>query len=694
MIRFAVLVLVSLIGATPALAQDSYRFGLALVAWVYSIDAKPDWRARAENLGLDDAPRSVTIGRLAISAEAGGLELEVRDITLDGYSAQSEGGFTAAAIRIGGITVKNAETDIEVSDADLKEIVVPALAGFSFDRREPFTSLLPALAALAGTQSASGTIGEIALVERFQKVENRISYRNVAYASLADGKLETVRAAPLKVESPSRNPLVDMTVSRAEARGIDLDAFLEVYDPARYSAGGEPQWRTAVARSDYGEITLNGPGMTMRIAGAEVENLSVRQPPEAFAPLANASLSDTAIKPELMTAFRTRHLADLIDAYRVGKLAFSDVTLNAAGIDELSLKRLFLSDASSERIGEIAVEGFVGAVPGQGGIAFQRFALGNILPPPTDRLIAAVDQSSRGIDVDFSALAPEVGFIEAEGVNFQAMDFAGATLAKLRIDASDYIGQVPAKSAVRIEGLDIPVAQVLPARVGGIITSLGYERIDADLAFDLAWNEADESFRLEEFNLDIADLGRTTADLVLTGVSRDMLEAANASALLAGSQFDRAKLTFEDKSLVDRSLSMRADLLKVPVDRLKQQLAGALPLMLAFVGNPETVKQIVPVLQTFIKTPGTLTVEAKPDEPVAVADIAGAVRTRPQSLPGLLSLTLSGTPGKGGEAPADAPKAGDPSATPPVEAPIRKSLSPESRPDTTGSTKPTPAGQP
>ena len=422
--------------------------------------------------------------------------------------------------------------------------------------------------------------------------------------------------------------------------------------------------------------------MVMRIAGTEIEDFRVRQPPEAFAPLANASLTDTDVSPELMTAFRTRYLADLLGAYGVGKFILTDLTFTASGIDELSLKRFLLSDASNDRIGEIALEGFVGAVPGQGGIAFQRFAVGDIVPPPTDQLLAAIDQSGRGMDVDFSALAPKVGFLEAAGLNFQALDFPGATLAKLRIDSSDYVGQIPTKSSVRIEGLDMPVAQVLPARASGIITSLGYERLDADLAFDLTWNEADESFKLGAFNLDIEDFGKTTADILITGVTREMIGAADPSSLLAGLKFDGASLTFEDKSLVDRSLSMRADLLKVPVDRLKQQLAGALPLMLAFVGNPETVKQIVPVLQTFIKTPGTLTVEAKPAAPVALSEIESALKTRPQGLPGLLSITLSGTPGAGVETPADAPKAGEPAA------PLRKTLAPENRPDKTGSTKP------
>jgi hypothetical protein len=680
MIRSAVLVALTLLGATPASAQDSYQLGLALVAWVYSVDATPEWKARMEGLGLDEATHSATIAKLTVSADAGGMDVEATIITLDDYRVRAVGGFAATALRIGSITVKNAETDIVLSDVDLKEIVVPALAGFSFQRREPFTSMLPVLSAIARSRSASGSIGEIALIERFQNVESRISYRDIAYTGVADGKIESVRAAPLTVESPSPNPLVDMTVSRAEARGIDLDAFLEVYDPARYSAAGERPWRTAVARTDYGDITINAPGMVMRIAGAEVENFALRQPPEAFAPLANASLTDTEISPELMTAFRTRYLADLLGAYGVGKLAFNEVTFTASGIDELSLKRFLLSEASSERIGEIALEGFLGAVPGQGGIAFQRFAVGDIVPPPTDQLLAAIDQSGRGMDVDFSALAPKIGFLEADGFNFQALDFPGATLAKLRIDSSDYVGQVPTKSSVRIEGLDIPVAQVLPPRASGIIASLGYERLDADLAFDLAWNEADESFKLDDFDLDIEDFGKTTADILLSGVTREMLEAADPATLLAGLKFDGASLTFEDKSLVDRSLSMRADLLKVPVDRLKQQLAGALPLMLAFVGNPEAVKQIVPVLQTFIKTPGTLTVEAKPAAPVALSEIESAVKTRPQSLPGLLSITLSGTPGAGAETPA--------------ETPMRKTLAPESRPDKTGSTKPIPAERP
>ncbi len=682
------LLAVLMLGVTPAAAQSD-QLGLALIAWVQSIDATANWQARLDGLTLNEGTRSATVGTLTIAAEAGGMTVELKGITLDDYAELAGGGFTARALKVDRATVKNAETDIAISNVEFEEIAVPALAGLAFQRREPFTSMLPVLAAVAKSKSARGSVGEIAIVERFQGVESRITYRNITFTGVVDGRIESVRAAPLTVESPSPNPLVDMTIAIAEARGIDLDAFLAVYDPARYAGAGDRQWRTAVAHTSYSDITLNAPGLGMRVAGAVVENFSLRQPSEPFAPLADASLTDTDVSPELMAAFQARYLADLLSAYGIGKFIFTDVSFTAQGVDELTLDRFLLSETSSDRIGEIAIEGFVGAIPGQGGIAIGRLAFGGIVPPATEKLIAASEQSARGMDVDFSALAPQIDFFEASGINLQAVDFPGATLAKMRIDTKDYVGSVPTSTAVRIEGLDIPVAQLLPGRASGIITSLGYERLDADLAFDLAWNETDDTFKLDGFDLDIDDFGRTTADIVLTGLTREMLESADPADLLGGLGFDSASLTFEDKSLVDRSLSMRADLLKVPLDRLKQQLAGALPLMLAFVGNPDTVQKIVPALQTFIKTPGTLTIDAKPSDPVPVSTIEAAIKTRPQSLPGLLSITLSGTPGAGGEA----PKAVEPES-PPTEAPMRKTLAPEVRPDTTGSTKPIPAERP
>jgi hypothetical protein len=67
--------------------------------------------------------------------------------------------------------------------------------------------------------------------------------------------------------------------------------------------------------------------------------------------------------------------------------------------------------------------------------------------------------------------------------------------------------------------------------------------------------------------------------------------------------------------------------------------------MWGVVGHQPT--PIAPVLLLYKIPPGPLTIAAPPPTPVPVADIESAVRTRPQSLPGLLAISVSGAAGSG-----------------------------------------------
>jgi hypothetical protein len=687
---------VTLFGATAGTASFAATpLALSVVAWVQSVDASPDWVARMRGLSVDEAGSGLTIGSLVIAAENGGIGLEIDDAVLTGYREGSDGGFVASSLRIAKATVKTPGMEVVLDASKFDGIGVPSLASIVYDKSKPFTSLIGVYSAIAKMYLAGGHVDNITFLEKFEDVTSKITYDDVVVGPLDDARIESLSAGPLKVESPAPNPLVELTVGRAQATGIDIDAILQVYDPLRYIAGtGDGIWHRAIGNVAYSDIALTLPGTGLTLGSVSVDDFKVRQPPESFAPLLDAMSGDSHISPAAMDTLSSRYLAGLLSAYGVGRFAIDGVDLRAVGIDQLAFNRFSLSNASSDGFSEMAIEGFVGAIAGQGAVAVDRFALGDVIAPPPEKLIAAFDELQRGADVDVSALGAKLGSLEAGGIDIQAIDFPGASLGDLRADFGNYVGSVPTEIAVRLDNLDVATSSLHPDRARNLIASLGYDRVRANANFNIDWHESDGTLSLDDFHLNIEDFGNTTANIVLAGLTRAAIEKSDRpSDFLGDLLFDRASVTFEDKSVVERSLSMRAELLKVPLDRLKQQLAGALPLMLAFLGNPEKVKEIVPVLQNFIKTPGTLTIKAEPEPPVPVAAIEDAARSRPQSLPGMLGITITGEPGASGGAAPDGAVSENGGSTegPPT---IRKTIEPENRTGTTGSTGPTPAAPP
>ena len=110
--------------------------------------------------------------------------------------------------------------------------------------------------------------------------------------------------------------------------------------------------------------------------------------------------------------------------------------------------------------------------------------------------------------------------------------------------------------------------------------------------------------------------------------------------------------TFEDQSLVGRAIAGQAARLKVDPDKFREQFARGLPFMLSFLGNRDFQKKITPILQAFIRAPGSITVMTAPTAPIAVSAIMTAIKASPFSLPNLLALTVSSATA----APADAPR--------------------------------------
>lgn len=628
---------------TPAFAGDN--IGLTMIAFVHAIDASPDWSAEIGGLSVDEASATVTIGSLVVAAERGGLVVNIKDATLRGFAEPGNGGFSAETLEIGRGSVAIAGTRIALSDMRISDVSVPAPAALAYDPWKPFTSLIGAYSAIAKSRSSGGKIAEIGIHETSQGQKSLITYRNVSFGALADGKLDRVSAGPLSLASPATDPLAELSVGHAEAQGIDLDAFLHVCDPLRYVAGiGDEKWQKAAERARYGDIALKMPGVQLTIGAIAMEGLELRQPAESFAPLIDATTSARKLTPLTMKMLRSQFLGELLSAFGVARFAADDIAIAATGIDQLTLGAIELTDASSEGFGEVAIQDFVAAIAGQGAVQVGRLALGKLVPPPFEAFDEAFNVAQNGGDVDISSLVPRLGSVEAAAIHMQAIDFPGLVLGKLHAAFDNHVGSVPTAIAVGVDDLDIAAASLPNASLRSLISGLGYDRIGVDANLSLNWREADGTVSLDEFELDIADFGNTTADLLLAGLTREAIEKGD-DAVLDDLRFERARVTFEDRSVVDRSLSMRADLLSIPLDRLKQQLSGALPLMLAVLG--EQAKTIVPVLQEFIKTPGTLIIEAVPESPVPVADIESAIRTRPQSLPGLLAISVSAAPGGG-----------------------------------------------
>ena len=644
-----------------------------LKSWIASIDAAPEWRATYSSLSSDPAGSRTTIYGVSVTSVSPGFSLAFDSVAVTGFVPSAEGTFAATEVRLDGGEIGAGFVTIGIANAAFRNFVLPSGGGFSWDRAQPFAAMIKALAPLAKAKMTTGRIGSLVVTEEIEGVTSRASYGQIVIEGWADGKIASIKAGPLKTETPAEEPLTAIAVATAESRDIDLDAMLALYDPERYVGGvGDLVWRTTVGKATYRDIVAAIPGVGLTIAEASIADFKVRQPKGGIGILLRIDAPGAGVPADDPAAAASA--LGLLSAYGVGKFDMRDLEVRAIGIDRMRMGRLSLTDFSSDKIGEFAIDDLESAVGGQGSVTIGHLAFGGLVLPPFESVMAAVKAENAGDDVDVSAILPTIGFVEAADVDIALAALPRTMLTRFRVDLDNYVGQVPTSIALDLAGADVPTDLIAYHRARRLLEDFGYDRALIDAGLTMDWDEAGE-IAVKNYRLAIKDVGAVSGDAILTGLRPSEAADLAQDAALERLSLVRGSLTVTDDSIVGRGLAAQAARLKADPAKFREQFATGLPFMLTFLGDMNLQKQLAPVLQAFVRTTGgSITAMAGPASPVPLSLIAAAGETAPFTLLKMLSVSFSGV---AGEPPPPSPIAVPAPAAPAAATPtIRTTIEP------------------
>ena len=334
--------------------------------------------------------------------------------------------------------------------------------------------------------------------------------------------------------------------------------------------------------------------------------------------------------------------------------------------DKLHLGGLSFADLSTDAIGAFAIDDMEAAGAGQGSVTIGRIGFGGLALPPIETLKAAVAAYEAGGDIDTSSLIPPLSFVEAAGIDVAIATLPAVQLGRLRVDLGQYVGKVPTTIAADLAGADFPASMVPSDRARGLLGTFGYDRVRLDGGAKIDWS-ASGDIAVKDFRLAMKDVGGLSGDADLAGLTpaeaEHMSDPATALDKLTLKRAAIALPTHE--SVVGRWIGAQAEAAsRADPVKFREQFANGLPFMLTFLGDRALQAQLAPVLQTFVKTGGSITATVAPSAPLALSALALAAQTSPFSLFGLLAATITGTAGTA------------PAPTPPPANDIRKSIEP------------------
>ncbi len=637
-----------------------------------AIGGSADWTAGYRSLSYDAATDTAVISGLQLATRRGDLKVEFETISIVGYAPAAGGGFTAKAIKADGGAVDAGAVKAALVDISFEDVGVPALKGGAFDPEKPFSSMISMYSGVIRSTMGHGHVGSLSLVETIEGITSRVSYENFDISDFHDGKTATVSAGPLKLESPSPDGLVDITIGSVAGSDIDAGAMMRAYDPSTYGPGGigDMIWHQTLGHAAYKDITMQVPGVQLAIGEFSMDGLKVRQPTHSFAPLLDFAMAHPGMSQQEMADAAREEAVDLLSSIAMGRFAVSGIKVQASGVTQFDLGDVSLSDFSIEGLGEFAIDGLVAAVEGQGAVKIGRFAFGGIKFPDIELLRTAskAGLGSGNTDVPFdpATLAPKLGFLEASGIDIQTTDVPHIGLDRMRVDLGGYVGYLPTRVSSTIVGLDVPLDS-LDRSARETFKRLGYDRVSLDYDLKLGWDEPKQQLDIDNIRIRAANVGGMTASAVIGGLTREMVEHPDSPDGAQDLSLVSGKMTLNDESIVGKGLGLLAEKLKVPQDKFRQQFADALPFLLSLsalndptlmtmIRQSGLLKKLAPALKTFIAEPsGSLTLTVAPTQPVKLVDVLDAAQKAPENLIGLLNLSFSAEAGK--PAPDEKPQA-------------------------------------
>lgn len=612
--------------------------------FVSAIDASPEYRASFETLSSAPGTGATLMRGLSIESTAPGLSVAIDTIEVVGFSG-SGGSFAADALRIDGARVTATEyVTLEMASAEFRDFVLPANEGFVWDDAQPYLSVIRLLTPLTGIEMSSGRIASVAMLQRVDDVESRVSYEQVNIDGWAGGRIASISAGPIRSQTPDRDQLMAMSIASAHSRDIDLNVVFHVFDPDNYPNGtGDRVWHQVLAKTVYRDWIMAVPGVTVTMKEASLDNVRLRQPAGGIG---------------ILTEFGTREFGDLEDepeaagrffevltSYGFDSFTMTGLAVNAPGLTEFSVAGISFNDISSDLLGEFALDRLALSVPEQGTATVRRFAFGDIVPPSIEAIIAAIVAEEEGEEVDFAAVSPTFGFIDIAGVDVEIAGTPRTTLERFRLDLRDYVGPVPTTVGLDLidANLDLDLIEDPDARE--MLAALGYDRAIVDVELRARWTDAGR-IAVDSFKFAMENLASVSGDFEIVAVPPTDYMALADEAVLEEFEFVKGSITAKDDSIVGRGLAMQAAQLGVDPEAFREQFAMGLPFMLAFLGDPQLQMELAPVLQQFIKVGGgSLTMVASPPAPQNIMMLAMIGMDSPFELVKALRLTFSGIPG-------------------------------------------------
>ncbi|MEE2952117.1 MAG: hypothetical protein VYD57_12840 [Pseudomonadota bacterium] len=189
---------------------------------------------------------------------------------------------------------------------------------------------------------------------------------------------------------------------------------------------------------------------------------------------------------------------------------------------------------------------------------------------------------------------------------------------------------------------------------------LGYDVLTGSMQSEVNWTSDQGKLALSPTVLNIDNVGTLRTDLVVDGYTPEVIQSLQKISedmrqnpenqqnsgmaimgILAQLSLSNVSLSFEDDSLTQRLIDYYAKEMNQSPQAVIDMATQIVQANISQIGDKAFQDQVVSAVQTFLRDPQSIRVATEPAQPIPFMQIMGSVMGAPQTLPQVLSLSVS-----------------------------------------------------
>ena len=506
---------------------------------------------------------------------------------------------------------------------------------------------VPATERLAKFNAAAITIPEVVGSVKIGELSEKITYHNVKFANVVNGKIGTASVADAAVWADVPNVgVVSGVLTNMATINMDLVQAARVMTQAR--TGADEPLQTIYDSFSTESFVLKGLKdvnlSTGRITGKGFKARPFAQPyGEVIAKLGAMSKTDQP-SPEQMKEFSQLYF-DMLKSFEIGGMEMRDFVIAAEADGKpvaFKLARVAMNGMAGGKLGEVAYDGFDMAGGTEGGqvkVKFGNFSIRGFDFRPLmamSEAFAAVGEAAFSDPAEVRKFVPTFDHIGISGLEIDVPTDNGMKgnandgknfrmqLGGLSFDASGFIVGVPTAATLAMDHLTMDLTGLLGDPDMKDFAALGYKSVDISSKVDLGWVEAANELRLKALSFDSAGMGSLLATATLSNVPKGLF-STNISMIMGaalGAVVTKVEVSVVNNGIIEKGLAAQAAKTQSTPDKIRQAMAaGAAQHLPEILGNAPSSKVIAAALAKFLANPKSLKLTATSADGLGAGDM-------------------------------------------------------------------------